>query len=61
MIYKILLWKQWNFEAAWSHRWRGPLFVPTWTNPVSGLMREGGTTVAAVDWVDLQRQDPDPE
>ena len=21
-------------------------------------MREGGTTVAAVDWVDLQRQDP---
>jgi len=22
-------------------------------------MREGGTTVAAVDWVDLQRQDPE--
>lgn len=33
--------------------------MPTWTNPVWGLMREGGTTVAAVDWVDLQRQDPE--
>ena len=31
----------------------------TWPNPVWGLMREGGTTVAAVDWEDLQRQDPE--